>query len=321
MTICNDICHGIENLGNTCYASTALICLFSCKAFVENLSRSNGIVAKNLYELYTTLRVSSGNPRQLYALLREKFASHIYLYEQNDVMELITILIHLLYEEETQFSTPQHKKGKKNYKSPLLSLKEKMEDAWQNTHKHIVTNTVRIFFGQNVLQLKCNNCQHLEHIGEVFLSVSVPIENDTSNSLEHMINKSFSCECVERTCEKCRKQSAKRSCRIWRLPQYLIIHLKRFDYTNRKIQCKVNVPYTIDLYNNYIFEDNSQYRLNAICCHQGNTGYGHYFAIVKNDNVENKWTVFDDDTPPRDIVSYQDIDSLYYYVLFFTKII
>jgi ubiquitin carboxyl-terminal hydrolase 4/11/15 len=74
---------------------------------------------------------------------------------------------------------------------------------------------------------------------------------------------------------------------LWRLPEVLVIHLKRFSYTQftrNKLETLVDFPTTdLDL-SSYIADKSKQpsshYRLYAISNHYGNMGGGHYTASI-----------------------------------------
>jgi ubiquitin carboxyl-terminal hydrolase 4/11/15 len=74
---------------------------------------------------------------------------------------------------------------------------------------------------------------------------------------------------------------------LWRLPEVLVIHLKRFSYTQftrNKLETFVDFPTTdLDL-SSYIADKSKQpsshYRLYAISNHYGNMGGGHYTASI-----------------------------------------
>ena len=84
------------------------------------------------------------------------------------------------------------------------------------------------------------------------------------------------------------------------LPRILIVHLKRFkmtNYTQRKINSFVSIPYDIKL--DFLikekekYKESTKYNLFAIVVHVG-TGneYGHYYCVVK---IADKWVKFDDE--------------------------
>lgn len=93
---------------------------------------------------------------------------------------------------------------------------------------------------------------------------------------------------IFRFCPSCKMhQQANKKLDIWRLPEILIIHLKRFSYSwilKNKLETFVDFPIQdLDL-SNYISQENSQscnrYRLYAIINHYGGMGGGHYTAFI-----------------------------------------
>ena len=100
-------------------------------------------------------------------------------------------------------------------------------------------------------------------------------------------------------CENCKeKRSFSKVLRIERIPEYLVISLKRFKYTkmyNSKIGCPINFPMTdIDL-KNYLVENSNErikvYDLFAVVDHIGNLSSGHYHANIRQ---KNNWINYND---------------------------
>lgn len=125
-------------------------------------------------------------------------------------------------------------------------------------------------------------------------------------------------------CPCCKKhQQAMKKLDLWRLPEVLVIHLKRFSYTQfarNKLETFVDFPISdLDL-SSYITDkskqSNSHYRLYAISNHYGNMGGGHYTASIYHEDG-NGWYKFDDDcvTP----MSEDNIKTPAAYVLFYRR--
>lgn len=102
-------------------------------------------------------------------------------------------------------------------------------------------------------------------------------------------------------CPNCKKhQQANKKLDLWRLPEVLVIHLKRFSYSQylkNKIETYVDFPIQeFDLSNYLSLRSSSQscnrYRLYAISNHYGGMGGGHYTAFV--DVGQGNWYEFDD---------------------------
>ncbi|KAK8969477.1 Ubiquitin carboxyl-terminal hydrolase 8 [Platanthera guangdongensis] len=97
-----------------------------------------------------------------------------------------------------------------------------------------------------------------------------------------------------RYCPSCKKhQQASKKLDLWRLPEVLVIHLKRFSYnryTKNKLEMLVDFPiHGLDLSKYIIYstqEPNNQYELYAISNHYGNMGGGHYTAYAYEMRVD-----------------------------------
>lgn len=92
-----------------------------------------------------------------------------------------------------------------------------------------------------------------------------------------------------RYCPKCKeRRQASKKLDLWRLPEVLVIHLKRFSYSRsmkHKLETFVNFPiHDFDLTNYIANKNNSRrqvYELYALTNHYGSMGSGHYTAHIK----------------------------------------
>ncbi|XP_073006210.1 ubiquitin carboxyl-terminal hydrolase 8 [Typha latifolia] len=126
-------------------------------------------------------------------------------------------------------------------------------------------------------------------------------------------------------CPCCKKhQQASKKLDLWRLPEVLVIHLKRFSYSRfmkNKLETFVDFPvHDLDL-STYITysnkESSNHYRLYAISNHYGNMGGGHYTAYVYHEG-EKRWYDFDDHHVGP--ISEESIKTSAAYVLFYRRI-
>nr|XP_043636316.1 ubiquitin carboxyl-terminal hydrolase 5-like [Erigeron canadensis] len=126
-------------------------------------------------------------------------------------------------------------------------------------------------------------------------------------------------------CPQCKeRRQASKKFDLWRLPEVLVVHLKRFSYSRTmktKLETFVNFPlHDFDL-TKYVANKNNPcpqvYELYALANHYGNMGSGHYTAHIKLIH-ENKWYNFDDNhvTP----ISEDDVKSSAAYVLFYRRV-
>ncbi|KAI4381571.1 hypothetical protein MLD38_007632 [Melastoma candidum] len=126
-------------------------------------------------------------------------------------------------------------------------------------------------------------------------------------------------------CPKCKeRRQASKKLDLWRLPEVLVIHLKRFSYSRsmkHKLETFVNFPiHDFDL-TNYIANKNNYrrqlYELYALTNHYGGMGSGHYTAYIKL-LEENRWYNFDDSHISP--ISEDDVKSAAAYVLFYRRV-
>ena len=113
---------------------------------------------------------------------------------------------------------------------------------------------------------------------------------------------------------------------VYKAPDYLIIHLKRFSHNrnsmfgSRKLNDLINFPTSgLDL-NNYVMSsvDGGQcvYDLYAVSNHFGSLNGGHYTAFAKNPYYQ-KWFNFDDSDVSR--ADESEVVTKAAYVLFYKR--
>ncbi|KAJ6408414.1 hypothetical protein OIU84_011682 [Salix udensis] len=126
-------------------------------------------------------------------------------------------------------------------------------------------------------------------------------------------------------CPKCKeRRQASKKLDLWRLPEVLVIHLKRFSYSRsmkHKLETFVNFPiHDFDLTKYIANKNNTQrqiYELYALTNHYGGMGSGHYTAHIKLLD-ENRWYNFDDTHISP--INEEDVKSAAAYVLFYRRV-
>ncbi|KAK1421572.1 hypothetical protein QVD17_24015 [Tagetes erecta] len=101
-------------------------------------------------------------------------------------------------------------------------------------------------------------------------------------------------------CPSCKQhRQASKKLDLWRLPEILVIHLKRFSYSRflkNKLETFVDFPiHDLDLSTSVAYSNgrsSHRYMLYAISNHYGSMGGGHYTAFIRHDG--DKWYDFDD---------------------------
>ncbi|KAK1585729.1 hypothetical protein QYE76_067043 [Lolium multiflorum] len=186
-----------------------------------------------------------------------------------------------------------------------------------------------IFVNWSKSDLKKLNTNHLEHLPEVF-KYAPPAKRTRGEPLSlYACLDAFLREeplVPEEMwyCPRCKEQrQASKKLDLWRLPEVLVIHLKRFSFsrsTKHKLETFVNFPiHGLDL-TNYIANKISQhqiYELYAVSNHYGSMASGHYTAYIKLLD-ENRWYNFDDSHVSA--INEEDVKSGAAYVLFYRRV-
>ncbi|KAL1556425.1 ubiquitinyl hydrolase 1 [Salvia divinorum] len=128
-------------------------------------------------------------------------------------------------------------------------------------------------------------------------------------------------------CPQCREhRQASKKLDLWRLPDVLVIHLKRFSYS-KWLKIKLDTTVDFPIHNldvcKYVKSKNASagshmYELYAISNHYGGLGGGHYSAYCKLIGDENRWYHFDDSHVSP--VSESEIKTSAAYVLFYERV-
>ncbi|EPS70953.1 ubiquitin carboxyl-terminal hydrolase, partial [Genlisea aurea] len=126
-------------------------------------------------------------------------------------------------------------------------------------------------------------------------------------------------------CPQCKeRRQASKKLDFWRLPEVLVIHLKRFSYSRsmkHKLDTFVNFPiHDLDL-TKYVANNKNDarhqiYELYALTNHYGSMGSGHYTAYIKVMD-ENRWYNFDDSHISQ--IGEEEVKSAAAYVLFYRR--
>ncbi|VDM54836.1 unnamed protein product [Angiostrongylus costaricensis] len=151
------------------------------------------------------------------------------------------------------------------------------------------------------LYLKYNHSQELaceddDSVAETWSRHFAP------SSLEHCLER-FSCpETLDALihCDKCNEKTKRdKVMTIWKLPRYLIIHLKRFEflrYEKRMGKCKRVITFPLKQFDPASFVDGkgerSKYECIAIANHYGQLSSGHFVAYARGSG--DKWLLLND---------------------------
>ncbi|KAL1953787.1 hypothetical protein VTO42DRAFT_2248 [Malbranchea cinnamomea] len=161
-----------------------------------------------------------------------------------------------------------------------------------------------LFEGTLASETQCLTCEKVSRRDEVFLDLSVDLEQHSSVTacLRKFSEEEMLCERNKFHCDNCGGlQEAEKRMKIKRLPKILALHLKRFKYTDdmqrlQKLFHRIVYPYHLRLFNTTDDAEDPDrlYELYAVVVHIGGGPYhGHYVAIIKTE--DRGWLLFDDE--------------------------
>eukprot|EP01065_Artemidia_motanka_P035058 TRINITY_DN4299_c0_g1_i1.p1 TRINITY_DN4299_c0_g1~~TRINITY_DN4299_c0_g1_i1.p1 ORF type:complete len:854 (+),score=158.44 TRINITY_DN4299_c0_g1_i1:47-2608(+) len=262
---------GLSNIGNTCYMNSALQCLsattrfrnffisFSYKQFINPTNRlgTGGRLATAFGALMNDLwsgesqAIRPTDFKRVLGACNEQFQG----WAQEDSQELLSYLLDRLHEDLNEVTVREYVELKDRPGAPDLAV---AEEYWLNHTKRNRSVVVSLFQGQLRSIVRCKECRYEGKAFDPFMYLSLPVpERGGSCSLADCMNKFTAAEEIagsgnEWYCPRCKRHVPfRKDISLWRLPYYLIVHLKRFRYNaygtaSSKIDAKVDFPAVLD---------------------------------------------------------------------------
>ena len=179
-------------------------------------------------------------------------------------------------------------------------------------------HTIKSHFGGIFAnQIICQDCPHSSSRDDPFIALNLQIKNKKIliNCLQNLVEGELLQGNNAYYCEKCQKpvSAIKRVC-IKRLPKYLIIVFKRFEFDYGKMKkiklndyCEFPIEINLEPFTEegLLKKDNAislseahpldyyNYNLKGVIIHSGTADIGHYYSLIKN-NRNGKWFEFND---------------------------
>lgn len=333
---------GLKNLGNTCFMNSALQCLLHTTPLADYFLRglhfkelnlttrlgSMGYVTLAFARLMKQYWMSNSeeiNPQDLHSIIR-KYAPRFGRGTEEDCHELLAYLLDILHED---LNLVKNKPEFQDVECENDRLEEFAQESWNNYLMRDRSIIVDLFQGQSKNTLKCLQCGYTTHKFEPFMYISLPVPSEKSDKIQLLdcLNEYSKEEMLEEkerwTCPKCKMRvEATKKLDIWKLPNILIIHLKRFRYDKKskeKLTTFVDFPIVgLDLspIAAGVQRDKPIYDLFAVSNHKGSLDKGHYYTFAKN-REDNSWYAYNDSEVMTLLPD--QIASSTAYLLFFCK--
>ncbi len=331
---------GLANVGNTCYLNSCIQILshtYELNEFLTNEDYEKNVnnkpdtiilvewnkLRKMMWSENCTIAPKGFiNAVKKVSILKQRdmFAGH----EQNDIQEFLLFMIDCFH---TSLSREVEMKITGNVLNPMDKLAKECFGMMKNTYKTNYSEMLNIFYGIHVSQItSCGTGESLSLRAEPFSLLSLPIPSGIKSPSIY--------DCIELYCSKemlsgenawfndktNKKEDVNRGILFWNLPSVLIIDLKRWGETGRKINKLVNAPLVDADFSKHVNgynKENNIYDLYGVCNHSGGVQGGHYTAFVKNAN--GKWYEFND-TSIREMKESEIVSSRSYCFFYRKKV-
>ena len=304
---------GIVNIGFTCYANSVIQAFRCYKNVVDLLQEDNyttilkdGCKYNNLTKQFANMvqtlsKITSNSSirpsgfwNELHSAVEDTCFEQLRSRRPHDAHEFLMFILDILHESLARKVNMNI--SKVELKSEKQKLQQKSLEAWKEQFEKVYSPLVNMFFGLHHVQIVCE-CKNITNKFETFNTLEGTFHDSNKITLIETLLNNLDDETIEGyNCEKCNKKTnALKKRRIWKLPQNLIIVLKRFTYDGRKINTPIQIT-SLDLNDIYSnespYKNNSKYSLLSLVDHHGSIHGGHYTA--QGTGLNNKWFQYDD---------------------------
>ena len=359
---------GLTNFGVTCYMNSTLQCLSATmplsqffledqyKGFLQhNWKGSDGIMP----DLYTNLIRSlwRSDVEVIKPTTFRKFCGRMNrewgIERQQDAKEFFDFLIDCLHED-------LNINWQRTPLKPLTTAEEMQRERtpidraslieWQRYTHRDYSFVSSLFAGQHASRLRCTTCRNTSTTYEAFYSISVEIPQSGLGNIydclrsycqEEMLSGEEVWKCPHCRCER----EATKQIILTRLPQFLVIHFKRFSASKTESARKIHTPIDFPLYglnmDKYMISRSPlaitdgetkvdaaitppfSYDAYGVLRHLGSTGNGgHYISMVR-DPGRGIWRRYDDertaDFDPAKLAARDRLTNHEAYIVFYQR--
>lgn len=357
---------GLQNFGATCYLNATLQCLsatwplsrFFLSGNYRKFIQSDNAFGSDtvLPQLFSSLLSNMWSPdRRAYS--PQSFVRFVMrkwgwsMDEQQDSSEFLIMFLDTLHEDFNMHYmrhnlaelTPDQERIRNQMPIPDASRIE--WERYEHKNRSFISS---LFTSQQVSCVICNSCGYRSFLYETLTNINLAIPETKTTDIRECFRRYCREEPIERKCEKCGSENARRAYIFTRWPQFLVISFKRFAFedASRKLDIPIAFPFTSLNLDEFTFpyrrpasvsksDDEFHqldittmppftYDLYGIVRHRGSTlNKGHYTCHVQ-DYGRGCWRNFDDTNtrdfdpakPPADL--WKDLNREAY-VLFYQR--
>jgi len=276
----------IQNVGNTCYLSTALQCLFHTNILdrfvkITNVSKqTHKPFVYEYIELHSRVRIHdelSADPSAFYEHVRNLYPFFDNS-EQHDAHEAMQVILDLLSTQTHPLSTTTFE-----HTDNLPALK-----SWSIKQFNIVDEIFKVQFQTNIT---CSHCKYqiINYQCEYGLFTT-----DLYNLKQTIDLPGYVCDnCT--SVDRCYKHVC-----IYHFPPCLLLYAEDSQTTQTESM-------NLELSDQLLIDSDKEYGLYAVCNHHPFLNGGHYTSFVKKDS---DWCFKDDDSSISIVGEFQENSAL-----------
>ncbi|KAI6227491.1 Ubiquitin carboxyl-terminal hydrolase [Aphelenchoides fujianensis] len=228
---------------------------------------------------------------------------------QHDAREFLMALLDSMHEDMNEVNDPHQKPFQQDYDGTRMI--EHAQDYKQKMERFSSSAIAGIFYLRSVSKITCGGCKKASVTFEETpqLILEIPQVDAPAPHLTHCLQRHYSMMPLDGMwkCVHCSAHSnALRSTEIWKLPNVMIICLKRFAQRHGELvknDIDVMIPDIVDMKPHLHpqspeHKQETRYRRYAVTYHVGQLNGGHYTSRVRIPDAEmdGRWLNFDDRT-------------------------
>ena len=325
---------GLSNLGNTCFLNSVMQCISNTheiNKLLDNKEYKNKLNKKadsvillewdKLREMIWNENCVISPGGFVSAVQKVAKLKGRYLFTgwaQNDLPEFLMFIIDCFHNSLNREVIMSINGKTQNDKDDLAV---KCYSMIINLYSKDFSEFLDIFYGIHVSIIKSKEDNKiLSQVPESYFMVSLPVPDKKNCNLMDCFDEYTSVETLDGENQynnNGKKIDALKSLKFWNLPNILVLDLKRFTNTNKKLNNHITFPtnglnltkYVIGYTKKYIYD------LYGVCNHSGSSMGGHYTSYVKN--LNNKWYHYNDTSVTE--INEEDVVTNKAYCFFYKK--